>query len=365
MVKSQRHRSHSCDTTATANFNKLLTMEEVRATLPVHPVDLEPFRLGGPADRAAVATAIDTAMRDSGFLLVSGHGVPTSVCDAALDGFGAFFDLPPAEKRRVVVADESANRGYSELGKEGLAYSRGEETPPDLFEAFNVGREDAIGPEYDRDRTFYAPNVWPDRPVGLRSTWLEYEDALRGVADTLLHAMALALELPETWFVDRLARAVITMRAINYERAPGAADPEPGQARMGAHTDYGVLTILLADDVPGLQVFRAGDWHDVSVPRGSFVCNLGDMLERWTNNRWTSTLHRVVPPPREVAGTVRRRSLARFLDCPPDLVVECIPTCTGPGNPARYEPVSAGTWLLEKVLSGRARRQPDLGEAVV
>jgi isopenicillin N synthase-like dioxygenase len=339
-------------------------MQEVRATLPVHPVDLEPFRLGGPAERAAVAAAIDTACRDSGFLLVSGHGVSTALCDGVLDGFGAFFDLPLAEKRHFVVADESANRGYSELGKEGLAYSRGEETPPDLFEAFNVGREDAIGPEYDRHREFYAPNIWPDEPAGLQATWLEYERALRGVADDLLRAMALALELPEPWFVDRLERAILTTRAINYERAPGAPDPEPGQARMGAHTDYGVLTILLADDIPGLQVFRADRWHDVHVPRGSLMCNLGDMLERWTNNRWTSTLHRVVPPPRDQAGAVHRRSIARFLDCPPDLIVECIPTCASPDNPPRYEPVSAGSWLREKILGSRGRRQPDLGSAI-
>jgi isopenicillin N synthase-like dioxygenase len=330
-------------------------MEEVRATLPVHPVDLEPFRLGGPVDRATVAAAIDAACRDSGFLLVSGHGVPTPLCDSVLDGFGAFFDRPLEEKRRVVVADESANRGYSELGKEGLAYSRGEETPPDLFEAFNIGREDAIGGEYDDYRDFYAPNVWPEQPAGLQATWLEYELALRGVADVLLEAMALALELPDAWFAERLERAVLTTRAINYERAPGAPDPADGQVRMGAHTDYGVLTILLADDVPGLQVFRDGQWNDVDVPHGSFVCNLGDMLERWTNNRWTSTLHRVVPPPREEAGPVRRRSVARFLDCPPDLVVECIPTCVDGDNPARYEPVVAGKWLQQKISRGRMR----------
>jgi isopenicillin N synthase-like dioxygenase len=340
-------------------------MQEVRATLPVHPVDLEPFRLGGPAERAEVAAAIDTACRDSGFLLVTGHGVPTALCDAALDSFGAFFDLPLAEKRRFVVADESANRGYSELGKEGLAYSRGEETPPDLFEAFNVGREDAIGPEYDDHRDFYAPNVWPDHPPTLQATWLAYEHEMRGVADLLLRGMALAVALSENWFVDRLQRAILTTRAINYERPPGAPDPAPGQTRMGAHTDYGVLTILVADDVRGLQVFRSGRWNDVAVPRGSFVCNLGDMLERWTNNRWTSTLHRVVPPPRDQAGPVRRRALARFLDCPPDLIVECIPTCVDPDNPPRYEPVPAGAWLREKILSGRARQRPDLGDAVV
>jgi len=340
-------------------------MREVRDTLPVHPVDLEPFRLGDGADRAAVAVEIDRACRDSGFLLVSGHGVPQATCDAVLDAFGAFFDLPLAEKRRYVVADESANRGYSELGKEALGYSRGAETPPDLFEAFNVGRDDATGPRYDDYRTYYAPNTWPDAPAGLHEAWAAYERAIRPVADSLLRAMALALELPESWFTERLERAILTTRAINYERRAGAPDPLPDQVRMGAHTDYGVLTILLADDVPGLQVFRDDSWYDVTAPRGTFVCNLGDMLERWTNNRWTSTLHRVLPPPAGTDGPVRRRSLARFLDCPPDLVVECIPTCTGPGNPARYDAVSAGVWLREKILSGRARRQPDLGEAVV
>ncbi len=338
-------------------------MTEVRATLPVHPVDLEPFRLGDPDDRLAVAAALDAALRDSGFLVVSGHGVPTRLCGDVLDAFAAFFDRPLEEKRRFVVADQMANRGYSELGKEGLAYSRGEETPPDLFEAFNVGREDATGPEYEHSREFYAPNLWPDRPVGLSETWAEYETAVRGVSDTLLRAMALALALPEEWFVSRLERAILTTRAINYERAPGAPDPRPGQTRMGAHTDYGVLTILLADDVPGLQVFRSGQWHDVEVLPGSFVCNIGDMLEHWTNDRWTSTLHRVLPPPASVAGPVRRRSVARFLDCPPDLVVSCIPTCAGADHPARYEPVEAGVWLREKVLSGRGRRTPDLGEA--
>jgi isopenicillin N synthase-like dioxygenase len=340
-------------------------MREVRATLPVHPVDLEPFRLGGPDDRAAVATALDAACRDSGFLLVTGHGVSAAVCDGALDAFGAFFDLPLDEKRRVVVADPSANRGYTEQGTERLAYSRGEATPPDLFEALNVGREDAVGPEYDRQRSFYAPNQWPARPAGLRDTWLAYEAAVRNVADTLLRAMALALDLPDAWFVDQLERAILTTRAINYVRAAGAPDPEPGQVRMGAHTDYGVVTVLLADDVPGLQVFRDGRWHDVAVPPGSFVCNLGDMLERWTNNRWTSTLHRVVPPPADAAGPVRRRAIARFVDCPPELVVECIPTCVAPGNPARYQPVTAGVWLREKVLGGRAGIPPDLGGAVV
>src|SRR5262245_31475116 len=260
---------------------RLLTMSDVRATLPVHPLDLEPFRLGGPADRAAVAARLDEACRDSGFLLVTGHGVPVEVCDAVLDAFGAFFARPLDEKLRYVVTDDEANRGYSALGKEGLAYSRGDLTPPDLFEAFNVGAEDTTSAYYEEWRSFFARNLWPDTPPDLRDVWMTYEQCVRDVADALLRAMAMALDLDEQWFVERCRHAIITTRAINYQRAPGASDPEPDQMRMGAHTDYGVLTVLLADDQPGLQVFRDERWHDVAIPHGTFVCNIGDMLERW------------------------------------------------------------------------------------
>lgn len=334
-------------------------MSAMGSTLAVHPLDLEPFRDGDAAERYRVARQLDLACRDSGFLLVTGHGVADATCDAVLAAFAAFFDQPLADKERAAVADVAANRGYSAIGREGLAYSRGEVTPPDLFEAFNLGAENTTGAYYDRHRAFFAPNLWPEGSMALRAAWLRYEAAAAQVADVLLRAMALALALSETWFVDQLEHAIVTTRAINYERPVAASDPEPDQMRMGAHTDYGVLTVLLADDVPGLQVFRDGRWHDVRTPRGSFVCNIGDMLARWTNDRWTSTLHRVVPPPATVDGPVRRRSIARFLDCPPDLVVETIPACIDTEHPAYYEPVVAGEWLRAKLLRGRARELPD------
>ena len=130
--------------------------------------------------------------------------------------------------------------------------------------------------------------------------------------------------------------------------------------RLGAHTDYGIVTVLLADEVPGLEVWRSGTWHPVATPRGTLTCNIGDMLARWTNDRWTSTLHRVVPPPRTSSGSVRRRSVARFLDCEPDRTIACIPSCCAPDRQPRYEPVAAGDWLMAKLLGGRRRRLADL-----
>ena len=137
----------------------------VPAASPIPVIDLAPFRQGGAAGKRAVAAQVDAACRDYGFLQVTGHGVPGPVCDDLLDAWAAFFDLPMAEKLRSVVPDESANRGYSWPGKEALAYSRGEATPPDLMEAFNVGRREQDDPYYGRHASFYAPSVWPGRPT--------------------------------------------------------------------------------------------------------------------------------------------------------------------------------------------------------
>lgn len=322
-------------------------------------IDLEPFRLGDDDDRSRVAREIDRACRTTGFLQVVGHGVPTDLTDRMLQVTAEFFDRPIDEKMAMVVEDRAANRGYAPEGSEALAYSLGEDvSAPDLFEAFNAGRQ-LDDPDYlARHHRFFAPNVWPnDR---MRSTWAEYQAALDELDDVLLTAFALALEVDPLHFIDRTRRAIVTLRAINYERRPGAAAPAKSQMRMGAHTDYGVLTVLLADDVPGLQVRTGGEWRDVAVPPGSFIVNIGDMLATWTNDRWRSTLHRVVPPPLSMDGSVRRRSVAQFLEADPDVLIEPIPTCVSATNPARHAPVTAGDYLLAKLLGPREMRKSEI-----
>jgi hypothetical protein len=264
-----------------------------------------------------VAAQVDAACRDFGFLQVTGHGVPGPVCDDLLNTWAAFFDLPMGEKLRWVVPDESANRGYSWPGKEALAHSRGEQTPPDLMEAFNVGRREQDDPYYERHGAFYAPTVWPDRPRSLREIWERYDLAASAVAATVLRAIALALDLPESWFTGRCARAIETTRAINYQREAGAAEPEPGQMRMGAHTDYGILTVLLADDVPGLQVFRAGGWQNTPTPRGPSPSTSGTC---WRCGPTTGGRQRCTgcsrPPPRPGARCAGGRSPASWTASP-------------------------------------------------
>ncbi|MGA9279117.1 isopenicillin N synthase family dioxygenase [Ilumatobacter sp.] len=324
----------------------------------VAPIDLRPFREGDDVDRRAVAALFDTAGRGSGFVAVTGHGIDPELLDEMMSVTTAFFDAPPEEKMRYYVEDRVANRGYAPEGTEALAYSLGEaDLPPDLFEAFNVGRElneaqlaDPYFATY-RDR-YFAPNVWPTPEM--RSTWLEYWAAVEQVASDIMAVAAIALGLNEDHFVPSLDKSISVMRANNYQRRPSAPAPEAGQMRMGAHTDYGSITVLLADSVPGLQIRDDdGAWQDVLPPDGGFLVNLGDLLAEWTNDRWRSTLHRVVPPAGTSVDPVRRRSIAWFQQPNWDAEIACLPTCCDESNPPRYGKVTSGDHLLAKLMGPR------------
>jgi isopenicillin N synthase-like dioxygenase len=331
--------------------------------IPVHKIDVAPFLDGTPSGRQSVIDAFDRAGRDSGFILLTGHGVAAAVIDRALDGWQAFFDLAPAEKlRSVPLPERDGLVGYTPFGSQALAYTAGDESPPDLMEAFSVGRDDAVGPFFDAHRDWFPPNIWPAACPQLRPAVTELEAALQRVADVVLRAMAGALELPEDWLVTRCERAVVTQRCNHY---PGrlTAGTLAGQQRLGAHTDYGVMTLLVADPVPGLQIRRDERWWDVVPPAGTIVCNLGDMLSMWTNDRWVSTMHRVAPPPSPDGVSARRRSIARFVDGDPSLTIEPIPSCVAPGEAPRYPVVRAGEWLMAKIVGGQSAQSVALPNA--
>lgn len=334
------------------------------------PIDLEPFRLGDAQDRAHVARQLDVAARESGFFAVTGHGVDPALIERMLDATTGFFDLPVEQKMRYYVEDRTANRGYAPLGSEALAYSLGEaDLPPDLFEAFNVGREftDAEVDDYVAPvrATYFAPNVWPDAPVGFRETWLEYWTAVEQVAMTIMRVAGLALGVGEEYFVPFVDRSISVIRANNYRREAGAPDPAPDQMRMGAHTDYGSVTVLLADEVPGLQIRDdEGRWFDVMPPHGGFMVNIGDLLAEWTNDRWRSTMHRVVPPPADVHGAAHRRSIAWFQQPNWNATISCLASCTDESNPPRYQPVTSGDHLFAKLMGPRLLRPSEASPAV-
>lgn len=334
------------------------------------PIDLRPFREGDDADRRRVAAQLDAAGQRSGFFSVTGHGVDPDLIAEMLSVTTAFFDLPVEAKMACYLDDRAKNRGYAPEGSEALAYSLGErDLPNDLFEAFNIGRDltpaQLADPYFadQRDR-YFAENVWPAAPTTMRATWLAYWDAAERVGDVIMEVAAMALGLPDGWFRPFLDRTPSVMRANNYQRRADAPPVEPGQMRMGAHTDYGSITVLLADRVPGLQIRDdAGAWNDVLPPEGGFVVNVGDLLAEWTNDRWRSTLHRVVPPPAVLDGPVRRRSIAWFQQPNWDALISCLPTCCDESSPPRYGPVTSGEHLLAKLMGPRLLRPSERSAA--
>jgi isopenicillin N synthase-like dioxygenase len=344
-------------------------MTEVPDDGGVATVDLSPWtdparRLdAGPAARdarRAVVERLDEVCRTVGFVRISGHGVPAGLIDGMLAAASTFFELPVAAKLALRPPSAAVNRGYAPLGSEALAYSLGDApAAPDLFEAFNIGVErwPAGDPYYEAEAgRLFAPNIWPPEPPELRAAFLAYYAAMTRLGATVMSLFARALGLRPDFFVSRTGRAPNVMRTNYYQRQPGSPGPAPGQLRMGAHTDYGACTILLADDVDGLEILGPdGAWLGVRPAAGTFVVNVGDLLAQWTNDRWRSTLHRVVPPP-PGPGPARRRSVAFFQEVNHDAVVECLPTCADAANPPRYPPVTAGEHLMAKLLGPRTLR---------
>jgi isopenicillin N synthase-like dioxygenase len=332
----------------------------------VTAVDLEPYRRGTAADRVDVARLVDHANRGTGFLAITGHGVDASLIDRMRTVTGAFFALPTEEKLRSVVEDKAANRGYIALGSEALAYSFGEETPPDLVEGFNMGWEipddaAAADPRIRPVRsTFFAPNVWPDEPAAMRDVWCAYWTAMDDLGHLLMEVFAVALSLEPHHFEPFLGKNVSVLRANHYERrSPEPA--EPGQLRLGAHSDYGSCTVLLADAVPGLQLLVDDSWYDITPPEDGFLVNIGDLLAEWTNDTWHSTVHRVLAPDAGAVGPARRRSLAFFQQPDWDATIEVLPSCTSADNPARYRPTSSGEHLMAKLMGPKHLRPSAVG----
>jgi isopenicillin N synthase-like dioxygenase len=304
-------------------------------------IDLLPWYEAG--DRRAVAARVRKACETIGFFAVRGHRVPLATIDAMRSTSRAFFDLPLARKMEVARPRPEQNRAYHAEGTETLARLTGNESPPDYKEVFAVGPPDvpADDPRYHSAPGAYpnyAPNLWPDEPADFAAAWRSYWAAMEDLQDTICRIFATALDLPDDWFVRHLDRHCSMLRALNY---PAQSErPLPGQLRAGEHTDLGMLTILKNEAADGGLEVRDldGRWHEAPVVEDGFIVNIGDLLMRWTNDRFRSTLHRVANP-MQGAGA-RRLSIAYFVAPNYDSTIECLPTCQNPGSPAKYPPIT-------------------------
>lgn len=292
-------------------------------------------------DRPAFTAALGTAVRETGFLLLTHAQVPSALRADVLRLADIFFGQPVSEKTKLSILDTPHFRGWAKPGDESLDETRPE---VDTKETFNIGYD--LAPDDPRvlaGEPFRGVNRWPDIP-GFAETMLAYYAACQNQARALLSVMAEDLDLPADHFAAHFTEPLSAMRLLHYPPATGAQN----EIGAGAHTDYGAITLLMTDGEPGLQVRpRGGDWMDVPHVPDAFVVNIGDCLMRWTNDIYVSTPHRVLPPKRQ------RRSVAFFCEANPDAVVAALP---GTGTP-KYPPIRAADYLASRLEATYAPKE--------
>jgi isopenicillin N synthase-like dioxygenase len=315
----------------------------VSTSVPV--IDLAPWFAGAPAGRAEVAAQVDAALSSVGFLLVTGHGVPRSLAAEVRAAGREFFALPASVKQAYAVSVNG--RGWLPPGAEANGYSEGTETPPDLKESYTFGADRPTG-DREVDAYWFAPNVFAAEVPALQQAVVEYLARMQTLADELLVICAAALGLAPDFFTQHTANATHTFNVNWYPPAAIAGDPLPGQFRIGPHTDFGTVTIL--DREPGrggLQVWNEADgWQDAPFDPDALTINIGDLLARWTGDRWVSNRHRVLPPQAE-APDEDLVSLVYFYEADHDTVVHSLPPPIGRVND--YPPVVSAAFLRERL----------------
>ncbi len=310
-------------------------------------IDIADFRAGKPGALAATARELQHAQEHVGFYVLTGHGVDQKLIDAVFEQT-AKYHAQPLAKKMALRANEH-NVGYMPV-KGSITRATpvaGVKPQPNLVEAFFMKRD--LGPDHPdviAKRRFRPMNQWPDPAdmPGFRETMVAYMDALEGLGLSLLPLYAVALDLPADWFQEKFREPQYVLRCSHYP----PHEPGPGQFGIAPHSDSSFMTMLAQSALPGLSVLtQSGKWIEPPVIPGSYVVNSGDMMKRWTNERFLSTPHRAI----NTTPNADRYAIPFFFDCSIDNPMECIPTCTGPGNPPKYEATSYAdymAWFYDK-----------------
>jgi len=301
-------------------------------------VSLAGMRSADPAARAAVADAVRAACVDKGFLYIVDHGVAPATMAAMFAQARRFFALPDARKAEVDMAKSPNQRGWEPMRRQTTESG----TPPDVKEGFYTGNELAADdPRVVAGLFNHGPNQWPADLPGFRETLEAYFAEMEDLCRLTMRALALALDLPEDHFEPFCDGAVSNLKLLHYPPQP--PNPRPDEKGCGAHTDWGAITYLLQDDAGGLQVWdQLHGWIDAPPVAGAYVLNLGDLIARWTNDRFRSTVHRVI----NRSGR-ERYSVPFFFTGRADHEVVCLPGCLGAGERPKYAPTTTLAHLQE------------------
>ncbi|HZR68111.1 MAG TPA: 2-oxoglutarate and iron-dependent oxygenase domain-containing protein [Burkholderiales bacterium] len=316
------------------------TPPRAAASIPV--VDLGGSFSPSREARKQVAWDIHKACRDTGFFYVAGHRVPRELVAAQFECAKRVFALPLEEKMRLHMRNSASTSGYEPVGGQVLDSQDAEKAPPDLKESFYFAMELPEDHPWAQKRIrSFGHNQWPALE-GFRSQTLAYQAAMRELGDRVLAMLALSLELDEGFFAPYYDMPGTTLRLLRYPPHPRAA--QANQLGAGAHTDWGGITLLAQDALGGLEVRNAaGEWIQATPIPDTFVVNLGDLMQRWTNDVYRSNMHRV----KNNSSSHDRYSIPFFYSPRPDSRIACMPTCASAENPPRYAPCTAAEHTYE------------------
>lgn len=329
-------------------------------------IDFALITSGDPQVRATAAVLLRDVCTRVGFFYLRHHEVPPSVIDDCFRAAREYFALPTEQKMRTHISKSEHHRGYGAMLEERTDANGG----ADLHEAFDLSHDvPADDPEVVGGCWLSGPNSWPDdAPHGFRTALETYYAAMLTLGRRLFGSFALALGLPENIFEPMLDRPGSFMRVLHYppqpprsENSPASEDsPAPEDSLgIGAHSDYECFTILAQDDVGGLEVRNArGQWIAAVPMPDCFVINIGDMMARWTNDLFASTMHRVI----NRSGR-ERYSILFFYGVDYDVTLETLPACITPDRPQRYDPINAHDYVASRIKGTYAIYEPATGAA--
>lgn len=285
-------------------------------------LDLAPYFAGEPGALQRLGAELRRAFEEIGFYFIVGHGVPQTLVDAAFTEAERFHAQPLADKLAVQL-DETFS-GYMPMRGSTTRHSQiNPNNKPNVNEAFFTRR---------------TQNKWPASLPGFRETVVAYQAAMESLGKSLLPIYAAALDLPPDYFDRLFSEPMFTLRMSHYPRQDEVVDNEFG---LAPHTDTSFMTMLAQNKVPGLSIrLPTGRWVDAPAIDGAFLVNGGDLLRRWTNDRFLATPHRVV----NRSGR-ERYAIPFFFDCNSEVVMDCLPTCREPGQPPRYEPITYEAYM--------------------
>ena len=305
-------------------------------------LDVSDYLAGKPGALEKLAGELQFALENIGFYFLTGHNIPIELIEQTFDA-AKRFHAQPLDDKLALRANEH-NVGYMPVNSSVSRASQVEKArKPNLVEAFFLKRDmPADHPDVLSNKRYRCMNQWPEASnvPGFRETAVAYMDAVEGLCKKMLPVYALALDLQRDFFDTPFDDPQYTLRLSHY---PPADTGEDDQYGLAPHTDSSFLTMLAQADLPGLSIkMPSGNWVDVLVVRGALVVNSGDLMRRWTNHRFLSTPHRAI----NRNPGADRYAIPFFFDCSIDYPMECLPTCQGPDNPPKYEPISYMDYML-------------------